>query len=182
MNPKQVLETAKKNNVVMVDLKFTDWPGMWQHCSYPIGEIDELTFEEGLGFDGSSVEGYARIYESDLVALPDISTFQLLPWEKDGHVSARMFCDVERTVSLVQAALRALDEGDPEASLIASAAKAMASATARHVTEEALQLYGGLGMTEEQDIGLYFKRARVSSALFGDANDHYRRIAQLSGF
>jgi alkylation response protein AidB-like acyl-CoA dehydrogenase len=98
------------------------------------------------------------------------------------HRCARMFCDVERTISVVQAALCALDEGDSETSLLASAAKAMASATARHVTEEALQLHGGLGMTEEQDIGLYFKRARVSSALFGDANDHYRRIAHLSGF
>jgi alkylation response protein AidB-like acyl-CoA dehydrogenase len=98
------------------------------------------------------------------------------------HRCARMFSEVERTISVVQAALRALDEEDSEASLLASAAKAMASETARHVTEEALQLYGGLGMTEEQDIGLYFKRARVSSALFGDANDHYRRIARRSGF
>jgi len=98
------------------------------------------------------------------------------------HRCARMFADVERTISVVQAALRALDEGDEDASLLASAAKAMASDTARLVTEEALQLYGGLGMTEEQDIGLYFKRARASSALFGDATYHYRRVARLSGF
>ena len=98
------------------------------------------------------------------------------------HRCARMFSDIERTLSLVQAALRALDEQAGDASILASAAKAMASATARHVTEEALQLYGGLGMTEEQDIGLYFKRARVGSLLFGDENDHYRRIARASGF
>ena len=98
------------------------------------------------------------------------------------HRCARLFSDVERTISVVQAALAALDEGDDDASLLASAAKAMASETARHVTEEALQLHGGLGMTEEQDIGLYFKRARASSVLFGDATDHYRRIARLSGF
>jgi alkylation response protein AidB-like acyl-CoA dehydrogenase len=98
------------------------------------------------------------------------------------HRCARLFTDVERTISLVQAALRALDQGDADASILASAAKAVASATARFVTEEALQLYGGLGMTEEQDIGLYFKRARVGSVLFGDANDHYRRIARSSGF
>ena len=98
------------------------------------------------------------------------------------HRCARQFAEVERTISLTQAALRALDEGDGEASLLASAAKAMASDTARHVTEEALQLYGGLGMTEEQDIGLFFKRARTSSTLFGDAADHRRRIARLSGY
>ncbi len=97
------------------------------------------------------------------------------------HRCARLFADIERTISVVQAALRALDQADGEASLLASAAKAMASETARHVTEEALQLHGGLGMTEEQDIGLYFKRARASAALFGDATDHYRRVARLSG-
>jgi alkylation response protein AidB-like acyl-CoA dehydrogenase len=98
------------------------------------------------------------------------------------HRCARGFSEVERTISVVQAALRAIDEGDAEASLLASAAKALASETARFVTEEALQLHGGLGMTEEQDIGLYFKRARASSVLCGDANEHYRRIARLSGF
>ena len=98
------------------------------------------------------------------------------------HRCARMFADIERTISLVQEALRALDDGDADASMLASAAKAMASDTARHVTEEALQLHGGLGMTEEQDIGLYFKRARTSSVLFGDATYHYRRYARLNGF
>ncbi len=106
-----------------------------------------------------------------------LASFQALQ-----HRCARMFADVERTISVVQAALGALDEGADDASLLASAAKAMASETARHVTEEALQLYGGLGMTEEQDIGLYFKRARASGVLFGDATDHYRRVARLSGF
>ena len=98
------------------------------------------------------------------------------------HRCARMFADVERTISVVQAALRALDDGDGDGPLLASAAKALASETARHVTEEALQLYGGLGMTEEQDIGLYFKRARASAAIFGDASFHYRRVARLSEF
>jgi len=98
------------------------------------------------------------------------------------HRCARMFVEIERTISIVQEALRALDDGDADASMLASAAKAMASDTARHVTEEALQLYGGLGMTEEQDIGLYFKRARTSSLLFGDATYHYRRYARLNGF
>jgi len=60
------------------------------------------------------------------------------------HRCARMFVEIERTISIVQEALRALDDGDADASMLASAAKAMASDTARHVTEEALQLYGGL--------------------------------------
>jgi len=106
-----------------------------------------------------------------------LASFQALQ-----HRAARMFVEIERTISLVQDALRALDERDPEASIAASAAKAQASEVARHVTAESLQLFGGLGMTEEQDIGLYFKRARASSTLFGDARFHYRRVAQLSGF
>jgi acyl-CoA dehydrogenase len=98
------------------------------------------------------------------------------------HRCARLFSEVERTISIVQEALRALDEGDAEASVLASSAKAIASVTARSVTEEALQLYGGLGMTEEEDIGLFFKRARVSAVLWGDADAHCRRIARLGGY
>lgn len=106
-----------------------------------------------------------------------LASFQALQ-----HRCARLFIDVERTISVVQDALRAIDEGDADVSKRASAAKALASETARLVTEEALQLHGGVGMTEEEDIGLYFKRARVSATLWGDANAHYRRIARLSGY
>ena len=106
-----------------------------------------------------------------------LSGFQALQ-----HRCARLFSEIERTISLVQAALRALDEDDAERTRLASAAKAAASETARVATEEALQLYGGLGMTEEQDIGLFFKRARVSATLFGDTAYHHRRFATASGF
>jgi len=98
------------------------------------------------------------------------------------HRCARMYVDVERSISLVQDALRALDEGTVDSSMAASSAKAMTSELARTVTEDCLQLYGGLGMTEEQDIGLYFKRARVGSLLLGDAAYHYRRFARLNDF
>ena len=55
MTPKQVLEFAKKNNVVMVDCRIIDSPGLWQHCSHPIATLTEGTFEDGYGFDGSSI-------------------------------------------------------------------------------------------------------------------------------
>ena len=71
MNAKEVLEFAKKNNVVMVDLRFTDWPGTWQHCSFPVNEIAEEHFEDGLGFDGSSIRGWQSINESDMLMVPD---------------------------------------------------------------------------------------------------------------
>src|SRR4029077_7845147 len=58
MTPKDVLAFAKKNSAVMLDLKFMDFPGLWQHFSVPIGELEESSFEDGFGFDGSSIRGW----------------------------------------------------------------------------------------------------------------------------
>ena len=82
MNAKEVLEFAKENNVVMVDLRFTDWPGTWQHCSFPINEIAEEHFEDGLGFDGSSIRGWQAIHESDMLMVPDSTTAFIDPFYK----------------------------------------------------------------------------------------------------
>ena len=82
MNAKEVLEYAKKNNVTMVDLRFTDWPGTWQHCSYPIEMIEEDVFEDGMGFDGSSIRGWQAINESDMLMVPDPSTAFIDPFFK----------------------------------------------------------------------------------------------------
>jgi glutamine synthetase len=80
MTPKEVLAYAKKNNCVMVDLRFTDWPGTWQHCSFPIEFIDEDTFENGQGFDGSSIRGWQAINESDMLMIPDPETAFIDPF------------------------------------------------------------------------------------------------------
>jgi len=74
MNVKEFFELAKKNNAKMVDLKFVDLLGTWQHCSYPIETWDDQTFVEGLGFDGSSIRGWQDIHKSDMLAVPDPST------------------------------------------------------------------------------------------------------------
>jgi glutamine synthetase len=92
-SPSDLIRFVKDQKVGIINLWFTDILGVLKSFGITPHELPEA-LEEGLGFDGSSVEGFARIYESDLVALPDISTFQLLPWEKDGNVAARMFCDV----------------------------------------------------------------------------------------
>ena len=80
MNAKEVLQFAKKNDVVMVDLRFTDWPGTWQHCSYPVEFIDEGTFEDGQGFDGSSIRGWQAINASDMLVIPDANTACIDPF------------------------------------------------------------------------------------------------------
>jgi glutamine synthetase len=74
MNPKEFFEFAKKHYAEMVDLKFVDLLGTWQHCSYPIDIWDENTFKEGLGFDGSSIRGWQGIHVSDMLAIPEPST------------------------------------------------------------------------------------------------------------
>ena len=78
--PKDFFEFVKKNGSEMIDLKFVDLLGSWQHCSFPIDVIDEDTFVEGLGFDGSSIRGWQGIHMSDMLALPDPNTFCMDPF------------------------------------------------------------------------------------------------------
>ena len=91
-----VLKTAKENDVRFVRLWFTDILGFLKSFAITIDELEEA-LEDGMGFDGSSIEGYARIDESDMIAMPDTSTFVILPWRPREHNAvARMFCDVLR--------------------------------------------------------------------------------------
>jgi glutamine synthetase len=80
MTPKAVLEFAKEKGVKMVDLKFMDLPGTWQHFSVPIQQLEENSFEEGFGFDGSSIRGWQPIHASDMLVIPDSSTAQMDPF------------------------------------------------------------------------------------------------------
>jgi glutamine synthetase len=90
---KDVMEAVKKNNVKFVRLWFTDIHGMLKGFSVPVEGL-ETAFKEGMGFDGSSIRGFARIDESDMVAMPDPTTFALLPWRPQEKSVARMFCDI----------------------------------------------------------------------------------------
>ncbi len=74
MTPSEVVQLAKDNDVKIVDLKFMDLPGMWQHFSIMVGELSEDLFEEGIGFDGSSIRGFQAINESDMLLFPDPTT------------------------------------------------------------------------------------------------------------
>lgn len=88
-----VLRLVKEQDVKFVSLWFTDILGMLKSFTITVEEL-EGAFEEGMGFDGSSIEGFARIDESDMVAMPDPDTFRLLPWRPREHAVARMFCDI----------------------------------------------------------------------------------------
>ncbi len=80
MTASEFFEFAKKNNAEMMDLKFVDMLGTWQHCSYPIASVDESIFELGLGFDGSSIRGWQDIHQSDMMAVCDPDTAVLDPF------------------------------------------------------------------------------------------------------
>jgi glutamine synthetase len=89
-----ILKKAKEQDVKFIKLWFTDILGMLKSFDITVEEL-EGAMEEGMGFDGSSIEGFARIDESDMVALPDPDTWQLLPWRpREHHAEARMFCDI----------------------------------------------------------------------------------------
>ncbi|MGA2193332.1 MAG: type I glutamate--ammonia ligase [Nitrospirota bacterium] len=80
MTPKEVLELAKKNGAVMFDMKFMDFPGLWQHFSCPVDELTEDLFKDGLGFDGSSIRGWQSIHNSDMLVVPDPDTAVMDPF------------------------------------------------------------------------------------------------------
>ena len=92
MTPKDVLAMAKENNTVMVDFKFIDFPGIWQHFSVPVAELEESTFEEGLGFDGSSIRGWRAINASDMLIMPDPSTAVIDPFRQ--YPTMSMICNI----------------------------------------------------------------------------------------
>lgn len=88
-----VLRALEERDVRFVRLWFTDVLGFLKSVAVAPAEL-EAAFEEGIGFDGSAIEGFARVYEADMLAKPDPSTFQILPWRGDEPATARMFCDI----------------------------------------------------------------------------------------
>ncbi|GAB4418377.1 MAG: type I glutamate--ammonia ligase [Thermodesulfovibrionales bacterium] len=82
MIPKDVIKMAQENKAQMVDFKFLDFPGIWQHFSVPIDELKEEIFEEGLGFDGSSIRGWQAIHTSDMLIIPDPETAFMDPFRE----------------------------------------------------------------------------------------------------
>jgi alkylation response protein AidB-like acyl-CoA dehydrogenase len=98
------------------------------------------------------------------------------------HRAARVFMEVELARSAVMAAVRAVDAGDAELQALVSLAKARCSDALVHAANEGVQMYGGVGMTDEYDLGFYMKRARVAEMTFGDAAWHRDRWARLHGY
>jgi glutamine synthetase len=92
MSPKDALKYIKENKAVCADLKFMDFLGTWQHFTAPLSEIDESVFEEGLGFDGSSIRGWQAIHASDMLVVPDPATAVMDPFTAAPTVS--LICNI----------------------------------------------------------------------------------------
>jgi glutamine synthetase len=92
-SPGDVLNLIKKEDVLIVDVRFIDLPGVWQHFSMPVEELTEDSFEDGLGFDGSSIRGFQQIQESDMLLFPDPTSAFIDPFTK--HKTINLICDVK---------------------------------------------------------------------------------------
>lgn len=139
-------------------------------CAEMLGMIEEV-FEITLAY----------IKQREQFDQP-IGSFQALQ-----HRAAQMFCEIELAKSMVMRALSAVDEesagkGLGDLPLMASAAKVHLCDTLRLVTNEGIQMHGGMGMTDEMDVGLFLKRARVLMQTLGDENTHLQRYATLRGY
>ncbi|MCP4627361.1 MAG: type I glutamate--ammonia ligase [bacterium] len=97
MTPKEVLDMTKENGAKLVDLRFMDFPGLWQHFSVPIGELEESSFEDGYGFDGSSIRGWQPIHASDMLVIPDAGTAKMDPFYAAPTLT--LICDIADPVT-----------------------------------------------------------------------------------
>ena len=97
MDKKEVMKFAKTNKVEIVDLKFCDFPGLWQHFSIPISGFSEELLDEGIGYDGSSIRGFQKIQESDMLLMPDAETAFLDPFTEIATLS--VICNVKDPVT-----------------------------------------------------------------------------------
>src|SRR6516165_433908 len=96
VTPKEVLAQIRQREVTTVDLRFMDFPGVWQHFSIPADALTEETFEEGIGFDGSSVVGWRAINEADLLVVPQSDTALIDPFTE--RPTLTMVCNIQEPV------------------------------------------------------------------------------------
>ncbi len=97
MTPQQVLKLIKDENIRFIDLRFMDFPGLWQHLSLPVSELSLDSFTNGFGFDGSSIRGWQAINESDMLLIPVADTAKIDPFLQ--HPTVSMICDVRDPIT-----------------------------------------------------------------------------------
>ena len=149
------------------------------------GEIIENVLDIGRIAMASEMLGNAEAaFETTIDYLKQRKQFGVLigSFQALQHRAAEMFCEIELTKSSVIGAMKAADEGSNELQRLSSLAKTMAGETLHLVSNEAVQMHGGIGVTDEYDLGFFIKRSRVAEQIFGSSTYHTERYANLSGF
>ncbi len=148
------------------------------------GTLQAVLDRACAGLAAETLGGAQTAFEMTMAYLKERKQFEqvLASFQSLQHRLSELFVDLELNQSLVHAALSALDNGDDNASELCSMAKASTSDLAHLMSNECVQLHGGIGMTDAADAGLFIKRARVQEAIFGSTSFHRDRIAVLHGF
>lgn len=143
--------------------------------------LSQVVDRATVGLCAEMLGGMTQLFETTLDYLKTRTQFGALigSFQALKHRAARLFMDIELARSAVMAAARAVDADDAEAATLISLAKARCSDTFVSAANEGVQMHGGIGMTDEHDVGFYIKRARVAEMTFGDAAWHRERWARL---
>lgn len=156
-----------------------------------VGEIDggfcileQVLDRAAIGLAAEMLGSMSEVFDFTLEYLKERTQFgQLIgSFQSLQHRAAIMFSELEMARSVVMEAASAVDEGSAQVSQLASLAKSIVNETANLVTREGVQMHGGIGMTDEHDMGLYIKRSRVAERTFGSAAYHHDRYASLNGY
>jgi acyl-CoA dehydrogenase len=165
--------------------------GVEVDASQVVGEVDRgadildaVFVRAAIGLSAELLGTALEAYERTIEYLKTREQFGTVIGSFQGlkHRAADMFCELELSQSVVREALRAIDGDNPDVAALASAAKARVSDTAVRVGCEGVQMYGGIGMTDEEEIGLFLKRVRSAEQTLGDGAYHRDRFAELRGF
>lgn len=148
------------------------------------GPLDYTLDLARIGLAAEMLGSIEEAFDRTLAYLKTREQFGVLIGSFQGlkHRAAQMFSEIELAKSVVMEALDAVERKDEALPLLSSLAKAKVSDTFHTVSSEAIQMYGGIGMTDDEEIGFFLKRARVAEQTFGDAKYHRSRYARLSGF
>lgn len=156
-----------------------------------VGEIDggfcileQVLDRAAIGLASEMLGSMSEVFDFTLEYLKERTQFgQLIgSFQSLQHRAAIMFSELEMARSVVMEAASAVDEGSAQVSQLASLAKSIVNETSNLVTREGVQMHGGIGMTDEHDMGLYIKRSRVAERTFGSAAYHHDRYASLNGY
>jgi alkylation response protein AidB-like acyl-CoA dehydrogenase len=146
--------------------------------------LEQVFDRAAIALSAEMLGGTQEVFDRTVAYLKERKQFGVPIGSFQGlkHRAAQLFCEVELSRSIALEALRAIDAGSPEVPRLASACKARLSDTYVLAANEGVQMHGGIGMTDEVDIGLYLKRAKTAALLLGDATYHRDRYARLEGY